>query len=131
VTNDLRFYIDYCGMDNVLGVNMYDPIHEMGSLISSRDRVRELLDQGESFDVFYREDGSKINDKETMAEGLSSREAVNHFLNNASHFDEFIATWDHENNLNSVTVYENKYDGILGTILPSRGDEMIFEYGEK
>lgn len=89
-----------------------------------------MISQGTSFNVWYSEDGS-INARETEAEGLSSEEAVNHFLSNISEFDGFTAVWDHKNDLTKVRLYENKREGFLGKILPKRGSEMIFEYVEE
>lgn len=118
-------------MEDIFGTGFYDTVREVGSLTGDRDRVRDLLTQGTSFDILYREDDVKWGDEEKIEERLTPDEAVNHFLRNASDFDGFSVARGPMNNLNAVTIYENKYDGILGELWPSRGDEMIFKYREK
>lgn len=117
--------MDKIGFDDYSMAN-----HDFGSLTGNVDYVQDLISRGTSFNVWYREDGS-IRNEEMETEGLSSAEAVNHFLSNLSEFDGFTAVWDHRNNLDKVILYENNREGLLGKILPKRGDEMIFEYVEE
>lgn len=104
--------------------------HDFGSLTGNVEYVEDLISQGDSFNILYSEDGS-ITDRKTEAQGLSSEEAVKHFLSNLAEFDGFTAVWDHRNDLTKVMLYENKREGLLGKLLPKRGSEMIFEYVEE
>ena len=122
---DYNFVMDRTTFGNYNTLN-----HDFGSLSGNVDYVQDLISQGTSFNILYSDDGS-ITDRETEAEGLSSEEAVNHFLGNLSDFDGFTAVWDNRNNLTRVMLYENEREGWLGKILPKRGSEMIFEYVEE
>lgn len=129
MTNDLSICSEFFSMEDVFGQRDYVLNHDFGSLTGNMDYVRELLSRGESFDIWYSEDGS-LNDREKEAEGISSEEAVNHFFKNLSDYDGFVASWNHRNNLDTVRIYENRREGLLGRILPKRGEEIIFEYRE-
>lgn len=46
-------------MEDIFRTGFYDAVPEFGSLTGGRDRVRDLLTQGESFNILYREDEAK------------------------------------------------------------------------
>lgn len=104
------------------------PSFEEGHVSDNLGRLEELLEEGSIFDVWYRESGSRIGDREIELEEINAMDAVNHLLSRAGDFDRYMASWDNTGNLSKIRVYENERGGLLGRLLPKRGDEIVFEY---
>ena len=111
--------------------SVYDVSHERGPLDTNFGRVKELLGDGENFDVVERSPEDRIGEGNTIAEGVNPFEAVNILLSRRENFDRYMATWNEIGEPNRLRVYENLRNGFLGNILPKRGEQLIFKYNNE
>ncbi|MFP4038292.1 MAG: hypothetical protein ACLFTA_00725 [Candidatus Nanohaloarchaea archaeon] len=106
----------------------YHPDFEAGRVTPTAERVRALLGEAEKIDVFHREAGVPLTGREKQAEGLNTTEAFNKALRFGG--DRYIAVRNESGELEGLQIYENNREGLRGFLLPTRGDELIFEYRE-